>query len=66
MLCSYTSPRYQVSVYRAIGPLVIINHLVKHLFIYSLALYVNFPLPPWVLGGQLTRTGSRLFLFVSV
>ena len=22
MLCSYTSPRYQVSVYRTIGPLV--------------------------------------------
>ena len=24
MLCSYTSPRYQVSVYRTIGPLVTI------------------------------------------
>ena len=23
MLCSYTSPRYQVSVYRTIGPLVL-------------------------------------------
>ena len=30
MLCSYTSPRYQVSVYRTIGPLVIISMQEDH------------------------------------
>ena len=34
MLCAYTRPRYQVSVYRTIGPLVSYLHVmhISHLF----------------------------------
>ena len=39
MLCAYTRPRYQVSVYRTIGPLVL----------FSLALFVYLVLLP-ILG----------------
>ena len=31
MLCAYTRPRYQVSVYRTIGPLVCMSHDIRKL-----------------------------------
>ena len=49
MLCAYTRPRYQVSIYRTIGPLVVncsvtvqgyINHLITYLSVTLLIVIV--------------------------
>ena len=42
VLC-FTRPRYQVSGYRTIGPLVTINEYGSHLGHVTCTIYINFP-----------------------
>ena len=46
MLCAYTRPRYQVSVYRTIGPLVYVFYIGNILLAKcqcTISVFLNFP-----------------------
>ena len=64
MFCTYTRPRYQVSVYRTIGPLV---YIVMHSYMLcNMKLYTPQPLYNTIAGVQANFRVSYTYHVITV